>query len=173
LKPHLTEENKAARFAYAMEEVFPVAGHDGQFRYKDMFDQGDIDEKWFYLTRKKEFFLYSNCSLQRRRRRGRDVYRAVRNTNHLTMVMLEDHGGDIVRIPHMSKNTLRLQAALPVSLLVTGHALEHVDEHDLFKFFIGFIFKTFRHDFLCSSMCSPVRRASRFCVAFIWGLRCG
>jgi hypothetical protein len=29
----------------------------GQVRFKDMFDGVDIDEKWFYLTRKKVSYI--------------------------------------------------------------------------------------------------------------------
>jgi hypothetical protein len=85
LKPHLTEENKAACFAYAVEEVFPQAGHDGQIRFKDMFDQVDIDEKWFYLMRKKESYI---LIADHNKGNGEgDVNRTVQNANHLTMVM--------------------------------------------------------------------------------------
>jgi hypothetical protein len=57
LKPLLTEENKAARFAYAIEEVNRVAGQDGEFRFKDMMDRVDVDEKWFYISREKESYI--------------------------------------------------------------------------------------------------------------------
>jgi hypothetical protein len=44
VKPNLTDANKAQRVAYCESFV----GHDGYF--KDMLDQVDIDEKWWYLT---------------------------------------------------------------------------------------------------------------------------
>jgi hypothetical protein len=52
LKPFLTEENKVARVAYALEEVdgATVGGDGGDVTFKDMFDRVDIDEKWFYQT---------------------------------------------------------------------------------------------------------------------------
>ena len=86
LKPHLTDENKAARFAYALEEVYPVVGqHDGELRFKNMYDRVDIDEKWFYLSRKKESYI---LIADHEEDKGEDnVYRSVRNVNHLTMVM--------------------------------------------------------------------------------------
>jgi hypothetical protein len=86
LKPHLTEENKIAHFAYALEEVFPQGGqHDGQVRFKDMFDCVDIDEKWFYLTRKKESYILI-AAHDKGNGKG-DVYQTGKNANHLTMVM--------------------------------------------------------------------------------------
>jgi hypothetical protein len=57
LQPHLTEQHMAARFAYALDEVHPVQGPDGCYRFKDMYDRVDVDEKWFYLTRKSEAYI--------------------------------------------------------------------------------------------------------------------
>ena len=61
LKPFLTEENKVARVAHALEEVDGLTlqqhvnggGGDGEVPlvlFKDMHDRVDVDEKWFYQT---------------------------------------------------------------------------------------------------------------------------
>ena len=47
----------AARFAYALDEVHPVQGPDGCYQFQDMYDRVDVDEKWFYLTRKSEAYI--------------------------------------------------------------------------------------------------------------------
>ena len=60
LQPHLTEQHKAACLAYALDEMFPVAGPDRQFHFKDMYDRVDVDEKWLFLTRKSEIHIDCN-----------------------------------------------------------------------------------------------------------------
>jgi hypothetical protein len=39
LQPHLIEEHMMARFAYALDEVFPVPGPEGEYKFKDMYDR--------------------------------------------------------------------------------------------------------------------------------------
>jgi hypothetical protein len=39
--------------------------------------------------------------------------------------IIDDNGGNDYKIPPLNKNTLRLQQALPVSLIVTGTALQY------------------------------------------------
>jgi hypothetical protein len=52
LQPHLTDEHKLARLLYAVDKVYPVPNPDGEYRFKNMYDRVDVDEKWFYLTKK-------------------------------------------------------------------------------------------------------------------------
>jgi hypothetical protein len=84
LKPMLTEQNKAARFAYAIEEVHRVAGQDGEFRFKDMMDRVDVDEKWFYISREKESYIL--VADNEEGNGEEDVYRSAKKL-HLKMVM--------------------------------------------------------------------------------------
>jgi hypothetical protein len=86
LQPHLTEQHMAARFAYALDEVYPVQGPDGSYRFKDMYDRVDVDEKWFFLTRKSEAYILIAASDEDDEGESH-VYRAVKNTKHLKMVM--------------------------------------------------------------------------------------
>ena len=53
LKPVLTEENKVARLLMALPFRDPV----DLTKYHDMLDQIHLDEKWFFLTQKKERYL--------------------------------------------------------------------------------------------------------------------
>ena len=86
LQPHLTEQHMAARFAYALDEVHPVQGRDGCYRLKDLYDKVDVDEKWFYLTRKSEAYILIAANDEDDEGESH-VYRAVKNTKHLKMVM--------------------------------------------------------------------------------------
>jgi hypothetical protein len=86
-QPHLTEQHMAARFAYALdEEVHPVQGPDGCYQFKDMYDRVDVNEKWFYLTRKSEAYILITANDEDNEGESH-VYRAVKNTKHLKMVM--------------------------------------------------------------------------------------
>jgi hypothetical protein len=51
-----------------------------------MYDWVDIGEKRFYLNRKKESYCILIADHNKGDDKG-DVYRTVRNANHLTMVM--------------------------------------------------------------------------------------
>ena len=53
LKPVLTEENKVERLLMALHFRDPV----DLTKYHDMLDQIHLDEKWFFLTQKKERYL--------------------------------------------------------------------------------------------------------------------
>ena len=53
LKPVLTEENKVARLLMALHFRDPV----DLTKYHDMLDWIQLDEKWFFLTQKKESYL--------------------------------------------------------------------------------------------------------------------
>ena len=53
LKPILTEENKLARLLMANHFRDP----QDPSKYQDMHDHIHLDEKWFFLTRKKEQYL--------------------------------------------------------------------------------------------------------------------
>lgn len=58
LLPTLSEEQKVARVAYCLEEVFPVVNEeDGKYYYKNQFDRIDVDEKWFFLTRDNKRYI--------------------------------------------------------------------------------------------------------------------
>ena len=53
LRPGLPEENKVARLLMALHFRDPV----DLTKYHDMLDQIHLDEKWFFLTQKKERYL--------------------------------------------------------------------------------------------------------------------
>jgi hypothetical protein len=50
LKPYLTEENKAARIAYCLDEIENRTVSVDTWTYKNMYDRVFLDEKWFYFT---------------------------------------------------------------------------------------------------------------------------
>jgi hypothetical protein len=76
-----------AHFAYSLDKVHPVLqGPDGCYRFKDMYDRVDVDEKWFYLTRKSEAYILIAANDEDNKGESH-VYRAVKNTKHLKMVM--------------------------------------------------------------------------------------
>ena len=54
LKPVFTEENKVARLLMALHFRDPV----DLTKYCDMLDQIHLDKKWFFLTQKKERYLF-------------------------------------------------------------------------------------------------------------------
>ena len=59
-KPVLTEENKVARLLMALHFRDPV----DLTKYFDMLDRIHLDEKWFFLTQKKERYLLPVEKLQ-------------------------------------------------------------------------------------------------------------
>ena len=42
LKPTLTEENKVSRVLACIDEVYPVKGNDGGYKFKKMYDRVDV-----------------------------------------------------------------------------------------------------------------------------------
>ena len=90
LQPHLTDEHKLARFMYAFDEVYPVPNPDGEYRFKNMYDRVDVDEKWFYLTKKSESYILINPDNENNEndQLGEShVYRAVKDSSKIKMVM--------------------------------------------------------------------------------------
>ena len=97
LRPFLTEENKVARMAHALDEINPVlvptrAGGTEQRCFKDFYDRVDIDEKWFFLSRENETYILiaddENEEWDDDNSGGEEnPTRRVRNKNHITKVM--------------------------------------------------------------------------------------
>ena len=88
LKPHLTEENKVARVAYALDEIdmATLVGGGGVVQFKDMYDRVDIDEKWFYQTEDGKRYILIGSEDEPDDQEAAP-HRRVRHKNHITKVM--------------------------------------------------------------------------------------
>jgi hypothetical protein len=88
LKPHLTEENKVARVAYALDEidVATLVGGGGVVQFKDMYDRVDVDEKWFYQTEDGKRYILIGSEDEPNDEEAAP-HRTVRHKNHITKVM--------------------------------------------------------------------------------------
>ena len=75
LKPILTEENKLARVLMAMHFREP----QDSTKYQDMHDWIHLDEKWFFLTQKKEQYLLLP--------EEKNPKHCVKHKSHITKVM--------------------------------------------------------------------------------------
>jgi hypothetical protein len=93
LQPHLTDKHKLARFMYALDEVYPVPNPDGEYRFKNIYDRVDVDEKWFYLTKKSESYILINPDNVNNENNENDqlgeshVYMTVKDSSKIKMVM--------------------------------------------------------------------------------------
>ena len=75
LKPILTEENKLARLLMANHFRDP----QDPSKYQDMRDCIHLDEKWFFLTQEKEFYLLLSDK--------KNPKHCVKHKSHITKVM--------------------------------------------------------------------------------------
>ena len=75
LKPILTEENKLARLLMVNHFRDP----QDPSKYQDMHDHIHLDEKWFFLTRQKEWYL---LLLDKKNSKH-----CIKHKSHTTMVM--------------------------------------------------------------------------------------
>ena len=70
--------------------MYPVPNPDGEYRFKNMYDRVDVDEKWFYLTKKSESYILINPDNENNEndQLGEShVYRAVKDSSKIKMVM--------------------------------------------------------------------------------------
>jgi hypothetical protein len=88
LQPHHTDKLKIAHFYFAMDKVYPVPNPNGEYKFKDMPDRVDVDEKWFYLTKKSDSYILISAKDDNDKGGESHVYRApVKNRSHIKMVM--------------------------------------------------------------------------------------
>lgn len=82
LKPTLTESNKVWRVMHALDQIDPIsvsAPTRSNWKYKTMYDQIHIDEKWFLLIEEgAKYILVSD---------EEDPYRSVKHKSHITKVL--------------------------------------------------------------------------------------
>ena len=76
LKPILTQENKLARVFMALKFRDP----QDPSKYQDMYDQIYLDEKWFFLTWEKQWYLLLLDE--------KNPKCCVKHKSHITKVML-------------------------------------------------------------------------------------
>ena len=91
LKPHLTEENKVARVAYALDEVDGATlvgggGGGGVAQFKNMYDPVDINERGFYQTEDGKSYILIGSEDDPDDQEAAP-HRTVRHKNHITKVM--------------------------------------------------------------------------------------
>jgi hypothetical protein len=82
IKPLLTEENKMMRLSYALDRVERVVVGPGQpplYRFRGVYYEVHVDEKWFYITQiNKRYYLSSDEPKPQRN---------CKHKNHITKVM--------------------------------------------------------------------------------------